>query len=304
MKFSIVIPVYNVEKYIKKCLDSVKEQSYDNYEVIIVDDGSKQNESIIIKDYIKDNRFKYYKKTNGGLSDARNYGVKYATGDYLIFIDSDDYVDKDYLSKLNEVIIKNKNIDVIKTKLVLVDELDNIIRYENGLEDGIVTFNDLVKLEFFEPAWSYVYNLNFWNKNKFKYMKGMIHEDFGLTPEILMKAKKIYYLNEYCYYYVQRKNSIMSSDSTQQKIKKMNDMITQYERLIKIKYIGLDDLTIKNYKSFLSNALIYKLRTLPKELKKKYKKKLSEIRICENLLDDTLKRKLKKIVVSFYINYF
>ena len=82
MKFSIVIPVYNVEKYIDKCLNSIINQTYKNFEVIIVNDGTKDNSQQIIDEYVKkDNRFKSYKKENGGLSDARNYGIKYATGD-------------------------------------------------------------------------------------------------------------------------------------------------------------------------------------------------------------------------------
>ena len=94
MKFSIVIPVYNVEGYIEKCLNSIKIQTYSNFEVIIVNDGSPDNSEKKIKTFLKDKRFKYYKKENGGLSDARNYGIKYTTGDYLLFVDSDDYIDK------------------------------------------------------------------------------------------------------------------------------------------------------------------------------------------------------------------
>ena len=97
MKFSIIVPVYNVEKYLKRCLDSIQNQTYDNFEVIIVNDGSPDHSQEIIDEYVKhDDRFLSYQKENGGLSDARNYGVKYATGDYLLFVDSDDYVSSDY----------------------------------------------------------------------------------------------------------------------------------------------------------------------------------------------------------------
>ena len=96
MKFSIIVPIYNVEKYIEKCLQSIKDQTFKNFEVIMVDDGSTDNSNKIMKLFEKDKRFKSYSKKNGGLSDARNYGIQYTTGDYLLFIDSDDYIDKNY----------------------------------------------------------------------------------------------------------------------------------------------------------------------------------------------------------------
>lgn len=298
MKYSIIIPVYNVEEYLDRCLKSILNQTYFNYEVIIVNDGSPDNSDNIIKSYEKeDKRFKGYKKVNGGLSDARNYGLKYATGDYLIFIDADDYIENNYLEKVNDVLERNKDIDVLKFKIKLVDEGENLIRMENGLnKEGVTSFEELVKLEFLEPAWSYVYKLSFWKENNFTYLKGMIHEDFGLTPEILMKANKIYYLNSYLYNYVQRNGSIMSSNNKEKLHKKAYDMLYQYDRLIKINY----NKDTKVYKSFLANALISKTNTLDKEEQKKYKEELRKRKVIDNLIDDTLKRKIKKIIYKIF----
>lgn len=298
MKYSIIIPVYNVEEYLDRCLKSILNQTYSNYEVIIVNDGSPDNSDNIIKSYEKeDKRFKGYKKVNGGLSDARNYGLKYATGDYLIFIDADDYIENNYLEKVNDVLEKNKDIDVLKFKIKLVDEGENLIRMENGLnKEGVTSFEELVKLEFLEPAWSYVYKLSFWKENNFTYLKGMIHEDFGLTPEILMKANKIYYLNSYLYNYVQRNGSIMSSNNKEKLHKKAYDMLYQYDRLIKINY----NKDTKVYKSFLANALISKTNTLDKDEQKKYKEELRKRKVIDNLIDDTLKRKIKKIIYKIF----
>lgn len=298
MKYSIIIPVYNVEEYLDRCLKSILNQTYSNYEVIIVNDGSPDNSDNIIKSYEKeDKRFKGYKKVNGGLSDARNYGLKYATGDYLIFIDADDYIENNYLEKVNDVLEKNKDIDVLKFKIKLVDEGGNLIRMENGLnKEGVTSFEELVKLEFLEPAWSYVYKLSFWKENNFTYLKGMIHEDFGLTPEILMKANKIYYLNSYLYNYVQRNGSIMSSNNKEKLHKKAYDMLYQYDRLIKINY----NKDTKVYKSFLANALISKTNTLDKDEQKKYKEELRKRKVIDNLIDNTLKRKIKKIIYKIF----
>lgn len=299
MKYSIVIPVYNVEKYIDKCLKSILNQTYKNFEVIIVNDGTKDNSQKIIDKYVKkDKRFKSYIKENGGLSSARNYGINKANGDYLVLIDSDDYVSLDYLEKINEVLTREKNIELLKTKLILVDDDENVIRYEKGLDEGYVSFLDLVKLEFLEPAWSYVYKLEFFKKNNFMYAEGMVHEDYGLTPEIIMKAKKIYYLNYYSYYYVQRENSIMSSNSKEKLRKKAYDMLYQYDRLMKIKLTNTDSKTKKYYYSFLSNALILKSNTLTGNDKKEYIKELNKRNVLDYVVTDTFIRKIKKIILK------
>lgn len=95
MEISIIVPIYNVEKYIFKCLESIVNQSFTDFEVILVDDGSTDNSSIICNKFVtEDSRFKYFYKNNGGLSDARNYGLNYAKGKYVVFIDSDDFIEK------------------------------------------------------------------------------------------------------------------------------------------------------------------------------------------------------------------
>ena len=101
---SVIVPVYNVEKYLPQCLDSIKNQTYTNLEIILVDDGSTDSSESICEDYAKsDSRIKLYHKENGGLSDARNYGIERASGQYFTFIDSDDYITKDYVSYLLEL---------------------------------------------------------------------------------------------------------------------------------------------------------------------------------------------------------
>ena len=193
MKFSIIIPVYNVYDYLDKCLKSVLEQTYKNFEVIIVNDGSPDNSYEIIDKYQKlDKRFKGYKKNNGGLSSARNYGLKYVTGDYVIFIDSDDYIANSLLEKLNDVLNKEK-VDIVRYNALVCDmngevlSKSNDIEYLNEKVDNVIL--ELTRRDFFEPAWLYCYNFKFWKKHKFLYQEGMIHEDFGLTPLILYYAK-------------------------------------------------------------------------------------------------------------------
>lgn len=297
MKFSIIIPVYNVEKYIDRCLKSIVSQSYDNYEVIIVNDGTKDNSVQIINKYTKKyKQFKLYNKENGGLSDARNYGLDYITGDYLLFIDSDDYINKDLLKELNNT-LNEKEYDLIKYKLQLVDDDGNFIREESGLNiSKEVSLSEIFAEEFCEPAWTYCYNVKFWRENNFKYIKGKIHEDFGLTPQIIMSASSIYYLNYIGYNYVQRENSIMTTKSIEKDIKKAYDMLEQFDRLIKINY--KNENYIKVYKSFLANAVISKSKTLSGKAKRQYVKELRKRKVFDLLIDDTLVRKIKKLVLK------
>ena len=99
---SVIVPVYNVEKYLDKCLDSIVNQTFNNYEIIIINDGAPDNSEAIIKKYLKKypQKIKYYKKENGGLSDARNMGILKSSGKYLMFVDSDDYIAEDMIEKL------------------------------------------------------------------------------------------------------------------------------------------------------------------------------------------------------------
>lgn len=303
MKFSIVIPVYNVEKYIDRCLKSIAKQNYKNYEVIIVNDGTKDNSVEIINKYLKKyDNFKLYDKKNGGLSDARNYGIKYATGDYLLFVDSDDYINCELLDKLNNILIE-KEYDLVKFKIKLVNEDGSLIRHERGLNvSKEVSLNEIFSEEFCEPAWTYCYNLKFWGKNNFKYLKGKIHEDFGLTPEIIMNAKNIFYLNFIGYNYVQRENSIISTVTEEKNLKKAYDMLEQYDRLIKIKY--KNENYLNTYNSFLANAVISKAKILTGKARKDYLNELKERNVFSYLLTDTISRKLKKIVIRLNINLY
>ena len=309
MKFSIVIPVYNVEEYIGKCLNSVLNQTYDNFEVIIVNDGTKDNSQKIIDKFVKkDKRFKSFIKKNGGLSDARNYGIKEISGDYLLFLDSDDYIEKDLLKELNKIFLNNK-YDVVKFKINLVDTSNQVLRKELGYnESKKITLKEILCQEFCEPAWTYCYNIKFWKKYNFKYAIGKIHEDFGLTPYILWSAKSIYYLDYYGYNYVQREGSIVNG--AEKNIKRTNDMLFHFDYLNNLLKSNkkLSESDKKIVQSFLANAIIYKGIILKNKDLKNYIKKLKERNVANLILNDTFKRKIKKFFIKhftyIYIKYF
>ena len=302
MKYSLIIPVYNVEKYVAKCLASIFNQSYNNYEVIIVDDGSLDNSAKIIKEFIKNkNKFKYYKKTNGGLSDARNYGVNYATGDYIIFIDSDDYIDNLLLEKLNNV-LKNKKYDIVRYGLNVVDENDKKL-YEvnnaingNNLED---TIKSILKTGYLENSWLYAYNTDFWRKNNFKFSLNKIHEDFGLTPIILSKCKSIYCLDYKGYNYVIRKNSIMTQTNYEKLHKRVMDFKKQFEYHKKaiLPKNKVNNLLL----GYSAEAFINKCKELRDEDLKQEIAYLKSEKIVNQIYVYNFKKMLKKIYLQIFL---
>ena len=305
MKFSIIVPVYNVEKYLEKCLKSIQNQTYDNFEVIIVNDGSTDNSKEIIKTFEKDARFKSFNKKNGGLSDARNYGIKYTTGDFLLFIDSDDYIDENLLTKLN-CVIEKCNPDIIKFNFVDVIEDKEYKHFERISDSKIVKLTELINFDYFEPACSYCYKLKFYKRHNFQFEIGRYHEDFGLIPLVLLKSKSIYYLNYFGYFYVKRENSIVNSNNKSEK--RAED--TLYFSLKNIKIIEKEKNIDKDTKdlllNFYANGAINKLKSIKN--KKEYRKKLKNNKLYKYLIDKNCKQIIKKIIckISYdlYINFF
>lgn len=299
MKFSIVVPVYNVEKYVEKCLASLNNQTYKNYEAIIVNDGSTDDSESIIKRFIKNKKnFKYYKKENGGLSDARNFGVKYSSGNYLLFLDSDDYLDEELLERLCEILSKNK-YDIIKFNYIDVINEKCIPHYEPLADSIEVQVKDLINFEYFEPAHGFCYDLNFYKNNNFEFAKGKYHEDYGLIPLILLKANTIYYYNYFGYYYVKRENSIVNNQKNIFiRVKDIYDF-----SIDNIKKIERDtSISEENKKAvihFYANGAIQKLRVV--DNRKEYLIMLKKNKLYNYLLDHTIKQKIKKIVCM--INY-
>ena len=196
IKVSVIVPIYNVEKQLAKCLDSLLNQTLKDIQIILVNDGSEDSSAEIAKKYVvKDpDRVLYFEKANGGLSDARNYGLKYATGEYISFVDSDDYITENLYTDLLPYM--EQKYDMIKFKIAKVDEQGNVLEknYTPLFEEksGEEAFDILYKADVMtEVAWGYLYKRDFFRRNKFEFTKGKYHEDFGLIPLILLKADKV-----------------------------------------------------------------------------------------------------------------
>lgn len=298
-KYSIVIPVYNVENYLRKCLDSVINQSYKSFDVIIVNDGSTDNSLKIALEYSKKYDFiTIIDQENKGLSEARNNGIKRVKTPYFILLDSDDYLNTDLLRRLDEVVSSNENVDIIRYQACCVNS-DKIINYnEEEFYDlsGIEAFEKIVKFHYVENAWLYLYNTDYFKENGFKYPIGKVHEDFALTPLVIYKAKHVYSITYAGYNYVLRSNSIINSNDYSKTLKKVSDFYDNYLSIVQELDKVLGDKKV--IKSYLANSLIYKITELTGNDYKMYFNRLKEDKVFENLLVDTLSRKIKKFILK------
>lgn len=284
-KFSIIIPIYNAERYIGKCLDSVIKQTYKNIELILIDDGSTDNSAQICKNYAKiDNRIKYYYKYNGGVSSARNVGIKNATGKYITFVDSDDYIAKDTLEVLAKS-LNDSDISIIRHEVVLKPaditnreknnklyisgkKSINMMLYERGLDNSI---------------WGLAYNRKIAKGLFFK--DGVAYgEDLNFKFYLLLNAKIISINSRVGYYYFNRPGSAMNSKFN---TKRYDSVLVALEILDYVEKNSRELVDAAKHKVYLESLSV--LRSL--------KKKEDDIRIynkCVNLV----KKYNKEIILN------
>ena len=212
-KVSVIVPVYNVENYIDKCLESLVNQTLEDLEIIIVNDGSTDNSDSIIKKYIEKypDKIVYLAKNNGGLSDARNFGLPYAKGDYVAFLDSDDYVENNIYKDMYELAIK-ENSDLV--------ECDFIWEYPNKkkIDTGEIYNGKHEMLEKIRVvAWNKLIKRSILDETKVMFPKGYRYEDVEFTYKLLPYIEKVSFLKKPCIHYIQRENSISNSQNERTK---------------------------------------------------------------------------------------
>ena len=298
IKFSIIIPVYNVSKYLNNCLDSLVNQTYQNYEVIIVCDKCNDNSEEIVDNYVtKYANFNKIYAENTGLSKARNIGVNKASGEYILFLDGDDFYQSNCLEILNNNL--ESNLDLLRFQVQDVID-DKIIQHNEtsfNSMNGINAFDIIIKYHYVENAWCYCYNTKFFKDNNFKFMENCFAEDYGLIPLIIAKAKKVKSIEYIGYNYVQRVNSLMNNNDYSKRIKKIDDMLKQSDYL-KSKLFKINN--TDRILNFVNNSLIYYTTTLKYKDYKKYKKIL-KFNNCFNHLNE---KGLKKRIRNFFIKRF
>lgn len=225
-KLSIIIPVYNTSAHLKKCINSILMQKLDDVEILVINDGSTDNSKNILEEYVTKNSSKmtYYEKQNRGVADTRNFGIEKANGKYILFIDSDDYIKEGLIEELLKYI--DEDIDIIKYKLKRVNSNEETIEKIDGpvfeKVDGQTAFNMLCFSDvLLDSPCVYVFKRELFIQNNLKFKTNTEHEDFGLIPLIITKAKTVVSINTYGYCYLQTIGSITRNEDYRKNIKKI-----------------------------------------------------------------------------------
>lgn len=237
-KISVIVPVYNVQQYLKRCINSILSQSFTNFELILIDDGSTDDSGKICDEYAnKDTRIIVHHKINGGLSSARNVGINIAKGEYIGFVDSDDYINY----KMYEILYNNamkSDSDISSCDYRMCDSTQDINTFESVdiMHSKEILFNNrdaLVSLLTFDKeigicVWDKIYKKTLFEKVKF--IEGILYEDEAFSPHIFQLSKKTIYINAKLYYYFQSPISLTRGIGFREK---QFDSITIFEERIK-----------------------------------------------------------------------
>lgn len=272
---SIIIPVYNVEEYIKACLNSAIEQTYENLEIILVDDGSTDNSGKICDEYAKkDNRIRVIHKQNGGLSDARNAALEVFSGEYIALVDSDDYIATEYIEKLYNALIKyDADISVCSEQRVEINDkgdiknTKNAYRRYNGelLMTAEQALDNYLRQDLFDTtACEKLYKAECFKGIRYPF--GFACEDLGTTHKTFLKSKKVAYIGEPMYYYVQREGSILHSYTSSKRYRDGVKMVEQMRADVLTEYPQLQKAVNSRCLSMYFHAYIGACKTNDKEL--------------------------------------
>lgn len=233
-KLSIIVPVYNVEKYLPKCLESLIKQTLKDIEIICVNDGSIDNSLAILKEFAsKDSRIKIIDNQHQGVAKTRNTGIEQSTGEYIGFVDSDDYIDIDFFEKLYNSATKS-NSDIAIASILKHKNFFNIYNAKYTKEETAITIQDKIKLcedkkHFFFYAWNKIYHSRFIKENNIKFSEGQIYEDVMFAIKALYYSNKIISVYGTKYHYIEHENSLTKyKDKTGEK---EHDLIKAYSEL-------------------------------------------------------------------------
>lgn len=303
MKVSVIIPVYNVEKYLQRCIESVIKQTHKDIEIILVDDGSKDKSGEFCDLWAeKDNRIKVLHKANGGLSSARNVGNSIATGDYILYLDSDDYLSISCISKLVNMCEKTgSDISIIQMKYVS-ENMNEEIHIDEKSFIKVLSAEKAIEASLYQRLYSCCAPAKLYKKEiieGIEFPMGRVSEDLATCHLFLDKAQKISYTNAIGYYYRQHSNSIMHIFNP----KRMDalEWTLQIEEFCKLKYPSI--VTAAKCRTF--NVAVHLILDLPAsgEVREKYYrdlwKELKRTRVYALLSPKTRFREKAAVILSF-----
>lgn len=262
---SIIVPVYNVEAYLRKCIDSILAQTYKSIEVILVDDGSSDQSPEICDNYAKeDSRVTVMHQKNGGLSDARNTGIEAVSGSWISFIDSDDWIEEDFIERLLNLATRHKaDIGICGHRKVLeggVVEATTIKpKPQATAMNNLDALRDLLTRQRCGGVmtWNKLYRAHIFTDNNIRFPKGRVHEDNFTTYKTLYYANKVAYMDEPLYNYLQRGDSIMGEPFSLKRLDIL-DAIDETEQFIDTHELPLSE-EITYYRAIICMQLLQKI---------------------------------------------
>ena len=310
MKLTVIIPVYNREKTIKRAIVSVVEQLQENMECVVINDGSTDNTETVIQECVSKygEKLSYYKKENEGIAATRNFGIRHAKGEYIMFVDSDDYMNCDLIEHIQTYL--EQGIDIVKFKAKHVDNDGNELRKIMGPNfskiEGKEAFNRLAFTDvLMDSPCVYVFKKDLFLKNNMLFKTGTYHEDFGLIPLILLTAKTVVSLDIYGYSYVQSDESITRNHDYEKMKKRWEDALFHYDNMLQwISQNELNTKTKENVITYYTNAILLKLAFIKKEDRKPYIKKIKQRKMIQNIKPKNAKQLIKRILLTLNINWY
>lgn len=309
---SVITPVYNVEKYLPECLDSILSQTYDYFELLLIDDGSSDTSGNICDEYaLNDSRITVIHKENGGVATARNLGISQAKGEYICFVDSDDILASAYLQSLYETTQKTGAPIVMCNYCLFIDgeavpdgiepkTHENIVITEKEMEDETFSAENTVKVVI--PI-NKIYKKSLFDK--VKYPSGKIHEDAFVYHRLLHEAREVILIPDVLYYYRKRADSITNSRFTTKELE--DSMGAVIDRIDFYKEQGnqrLVDIAIDGYLYFLWRNIDIMKKDDIKDYKVLIKPYIKIFREKIRLLKVSKDYPLKKLLKMYYIAYF
>ena len=319
IKLSIIVPIYNVEQYLRKCADSLLAQDIDNYEIILVDDGSTDESGAICDSYVSiddrciDNRctIKVIHRENGGLSAARNSGIEIAQGEYVMFVDSDDYIESNVLGELMAK-IERDNLDVLRYNYQNVNEQYEVflpyrdakrdVDYSETVVDGETFLNE--RLGQMCYAVMFIMKRELLNDCIFK--EGIYFEDVEWTPRMILRAKRIASTSKVVYNYLWRTGSITQPSSLQKKKKVIDDKISLIYGFREQSKLVRDTTWFTWMSSFMTITILNALSGVSNNERKNYINELKRMHVFplytakEKILSHRVKLMIANISPSLY----
>ena len=295
MKLSIIVPVYNTEKYLDKCLNKILNSTLSDYELIVINDGTKDNSEDIILKYQEmfNEKMIYIKKENTGLSDTRNIGIKKAQGEYIAFLDSDDYIEPDMYEKMLRKAYES-SYDMVVCDILYVYENSNKTKYVgSGIEKDVINKDNIKSIykSYYPAVWNKIYKKNLLEDIEFT--KGVWFEDMEFMLKLLPKVNSIGVVKEALYNYVQRDGSITYTFN-----EKLYDIIYNMDRVLD--YYKINKIYNEYYSELEFLYIRYLFATFIKRLAKikDYKKYMAGV----NFAMDKVKENFPNYKVNKYLN--